>query len=117
LQTNLGYVPEQHTDFIFTAIGEQMGFIKSTLILLLLGYVGFRMFRIGYLAKDSMGRLIAIGIFIFFSFSCFENIGMTMGIMPVTGIPLPLLSYGGSAVLVFFTAGGLLLSVSRRSNN
>jgi rod shape determining protein RodA len=117
LQTNLGYVPEQHTDFIFTAIGEQVGFIGSVLILLLLAYVAFRMFRIGHLAKDTMGRLICIGVFVFFSFSCFENIGMTMGIMPVTGIPLPLLSYGGSAVLVFFAAGGLLLSVSRRAGN
>ena len=117
LQTVLGYVPEQRTDFIFTAIGEQMGFIKTMCILLLLGYVGFRMFRIGFLAKDTMGRLICIGVFVFFSFSCFENIGMTMGLMPVVGIPLPLLSYGGSAALVFFAAGGLVLSVSRRSGN
>ena len=117
LQTNLGYVPEQHTDFIFTAIGEQLGFIGSSLILLLLAFVAFRLFRIGWLAKDQMGRIICIGVFVFFAFSCFENIGMTMGIMPVTGIPLPLLSYGGSAALVFFTAGGLVLSVSRRSGN
>ena len=105
LQTNLGYVPEQHTDFIFTAIGEQVGFIGSLAILLLLAFVAFRLFRIGRLAKDTMGRLICIGVFVFFAFSCFENIGMTMGIMPVTGIPLPLLSYGGSAALVFFAAG------------
>jgi rod shape determining protein RodA len=117
LQTNLGYVPEQHTDFIFTAIGEQVGFIGSLLILLLLAFVAFRLFRIGRLAKDTMGRLICIGVFVFFAFSCFENIGMTMGIMPVTGIPLPLLSYGGSAALVFFAAGGLVLSISRRSGN
>jgi rod shape determining protein RodA len=117
LQTNLGYVPEQHTDFIFTAIGEQLGFIGSSLILLLLGFVAFRLFRIGWMAKDTMGRIICIGVFVFFAFSCFENIGMTMGIMPVTGIPLPLLSYGGSAALVFFVAGGLVLSVSRRSGN
>ncbi len=117
LQTNLGYVPEQHTDFIFTAIGEQLGFIGSSLILLLLAFVAFRLFRIGWMAKDQMGRIICIGVFVFFSFSCFENIGMTMGIMPVTGIPLPLLSYGGSAALVFFVAGGLVLSVSRRSGN
>jgi len=64
-----------------------------------------------------MGRLLCLGIFIFFAFSCFENIGMTMGIMPVTGIPLPLLSYGGSAELVFFVAAGVVLSVSRRSGN
>ena len=64
-----------------------------------------------------MGRVLSLGVFIFFAFSCFENIGMTMGIMPVTGIPLPFLSYGGSAALVFYTAGGLVLSVSRRSTN
>ncbi len=113
-QTILGYVPEQRTDFIFTAIGEQLGFIGSALIVTLLGFVAFRMFVIGRRAKDTMGRLLCIGVFIFFAFSCFENIGMTMGIMPVTGIPLPLLSYGGSSALVFFVAGGLVLSVSRR---
>lgn len=114
LQTVLGYVPEQRTDFIFTAIGEQLGFIGSVIVIVLLAYVAFRMFMIGKNAKDTMGRLLCIGVFIFFAFSCFENIGMTMGIMPVTGIPLPLLSYGGSAALVFFVAGGAVLSVSRR---
>ena len=117
LQTTLGYVPEQWTDFIFTVIGEQLGFIGSIMILALLGFIGLRMFRIGRLAKDMMGKLICIGVFVFFAFSCFENIGMTMGIMPITGIPLPLLSYGGSSVLVFFVSGGLVLSVSRRMAN
>jgi rod shape determining protein RodA len=114
MQTVLGYVPEQYTDFIFTAIGEQLGFIGSVAILALLAFVALRMFRIGRTAKDQMGRLLCVGVFIFFAFSCFENIGMTMGIMPVTGIPLPMLSYGGSAVLVFFAAGGAVLSVSRQ---
>ena len=117
LQTILGYVPEQRTDFIFTAIGEQLGFIGSVLIVSLIGFVAYRMFRIGRNAKDTMGRVMVLGIFIFFAFSCFENIGMTMGIMPVTGIPLPLLSYGGSAAIVFFAAGGVVLSVSRRSGS
>lgn len=117
LQTVLGYVPEQQTDFIFTAIGEQMGFIGSMFVVLLLAFVAFRMFIIGKRAKDTMGRLLCIGVFIFFAFSCFENIGMTMGIMPVTGIPLPLLSYGGSAETVFFVAAGMVLSVSRRVGN
>jgi rod shape determining protein RodA len=117
LQTVLGFVPEQRTDFIFTAIGEQLGFIGAASVIMLLAFIGWRMWVIGRHAKDMMGRLLGIGVFIFFSFSCFENIGMTMGIMPVTGIPLPLLSYGGSAALVFYTAGGLVLSVSRRSGN
>ena len=117
LQTVLGYVPEQRTDFIFTAIGEQLGFIGSVLIISLLAFVAYRMFRIGRNSKDIMGRTLVLGIFVFFSFSCFENIGMTMGIMPMTGIPLPLLSYGGSAALVFFAAGGVVLSVSRRSGS
>jgi len=117
LQTVLGYVPEQQTDFIFTAIGEQMGFIGSMFVVLLLAFVAFRMFIVGKRAKDTMGRLLCIGVFIFFAFSCFENIGMTMGIMPVTGIPLPLLSYGGSAETVFFVAAGMVLSVSRRVGN
>ncbi|MGA7835572.1 MAG: FtsW/RodA/SpoVE family cell cycle protein [Acidimicrobiales bacterium] len=114
LQTTLGYVPEQQTDFIFTAIGEQMGFIGSVLIVALLAFIAWRMFAVGKNAKDTMGRLLCVGIFIFFAFSTFENIGMTMGIMPVTGVPLPLLSYGGSATLVFFVSGGVVLSVSRR---
>jgi rod shape determining protein RodA len=113
-QTVLGYVPEQWTDFIFTAIGEQIGFIGSVIVILLLAFVGYRMFIIGKNARDTMGRLICIGVFIFFAFSVFENIGMTMGIMPVTGVPLPLLSYGGSAAVVYLVAGGLVLSVSRR---
>jgi rod shape determining protein RodA len=113
-QTVLGYVPEQWTDFIFTAIGEQMGFIGSVTVIVLLGFIGYRMFVIGKNARDTMGRLICIGVFIFFAFSVFENIGMTMGIMPVTGVPLPLLSYGGSAAVCFFVAGGMVLSVSRR---
>ena len=113
----LGYVPEQRTDFIFTAIGEQLGFIGSSLIITLLAFVAFRMFMIGKNAKDAMGRVLCLGVFVFFAFSCFENIGMTMGIMPVTGIPLPFLSYGGSAALVFFCAGGLVLSVSRRTGS
>ncbi len=115
LQTVLGYVPEQQTDFIFTAIGEQVGFIGSVVVIGLLAFVAYRIFMVGRHARDTMGRLLAIGIFVFFAFSCFENIGMDMGIMPMTGIPLPFLSYGGSATLVFFASGGVVLSVSRRA--
>jgi rod shape determining protein RodA len=115
LQTTLGYVPEQRTDFIFTAIGEQFGLIGSVGTVLLLSFCSWRIFEVARNAKDQLGRLLCVGVFIFFSFSCFENMGMTMGIMPVTGIPLPLLSYGGSSALVFFTCAGVVLSVSRRS--
>ncbi len=114
LQTVLGYVPEQFTDFIFTAVGEQLGFIGSASIIVLLAFVGFRFFWIAKTSRDTMGKVLCLGVFIFFAFSCFLNIGMTMGIMPVVGIPLPFLSYGGSAALVFYTGGGLVLSVSRR---
>lgn len=114
LQTTMGWVPEQRTDFIFTAIGEQLGFLGSTAVLLILLLVGYRIYRTSREAKDQLGRLIAAGVFTFFAFSCFQNIGMTMGIMPVTGIPLPFVSYGGSACLVFSVAAGAVLSVSRR---
>ena len=114
LQTNLGYVPEQRTDFIFTAIGEQLGLIGTLVFLGLLASVSYRIFVISRDAKEQFGRLLCVGIFVFFSFSSFQNIGMTMGIMPVTGIPLPLVSYGGTAALVFSGAIGMVLSVSRR---
>ncbi|MDA8359537.1 MAG: rod shape-determining protein RodA [Actinomycetota bacterium] len=112
-QTNLGYVPEQQTDFIFTAVGEQLGFVGSSVVLLLLGVVAWRMLRGAQLARDSFGRLVCAGIFTFFAFSAFENAGMSMGIMPITGIPLPFISYGGSAVLCFFIGVGLVVSVRR----
>ncbi len=113
-QTNLGYVPEQQTDFIFTAVGEQLGFLGSTLVIAALGFVGFRMLRAAMTAKETLGRVMCAGVFAFFSFSVFQNAGMTMGIMPVTGIPLPFLSYGGSAALVFFMATGMVLAVEAR---
>ena len=117
MQTMLGYVPEQSTDFIFTAVGEQFGLIGSTALVMLLGFVAWRIWNTGRTARDTMGRVLCVGVFIFFAFSCFENMGMTMGIMPVTGIPLPFISYGGYAVLVFYMAGGIVLSVSRRSGS
>jgi rod shape determining protein RodA len=73
--------------------------------------IGWRMLRAAVVARDVFGRLISAGVFAFLAFSVFQNAGMTMGIMPITGIPLPLVSYGGTAVLVFFTAVGLALSV------
>jgi rod shape determining protein RodA len=113
-QTNLGYVPEQQTDFIFTAVGEQLGFVGATAVLALLGIIGWRILRAAKLARDPLGRILCAGLFTFLTFSVFQNAGMTMGIMPITGIPLPFLSYGGTAVLCFFIAVGGALSVYAR---
>lgn len=113
-QTNLAYVPEQQTDFIFSAVGEQLGFVGAASVVALLGVVAWRMLRAAQTARDDLGRLIATGCFTFVAFSAFENAGMSMGIMPVAGIPLPFLSYGGSATVAFFAAVGLVLSVELR---
>jgi rod shape determining protein RodA len=113
-QTNLGYVPEQQTDFIFTAVGEQLGFVGSVGLLALLGVVSWRVLHAAGRSRDVFGRLVCTGLFTFVAFSVFQNAGMTMGIMPITGIPLPFVSYGGTAVLAFFLAVGLALSVGAR---
>ena len=113
-QTNLGYVPEQQTDFIFTAVAEQLGFVGSVGLLSLLGVIAWRVLHAAVVSRDAFGRIICGGLFAFIAFSVFQNAGMTMGIMPITGIPLPFVSYGGTAVLVFFTAVGLALSVGAR---
>ena len=109
--TTLAYVPEQRTDFIFTAIGEQLGLFGGALFLLLFLMLCWRIWRTATVARDTSGTLICIGVLAMFVFQIFENIGMTMGIMPITGIPLPMLSYGGSSVLACFAAIGLVLSV------
>ena len=113
-QTNLGYVPEQQTDFIFTAVAEQLGFVGSVGLLSMLGVIAWRVLHAAVVSRDTFGRLICAGLFAFIAFSVFQNAGMTMGIMPITGIPLPFVSYGGTAVLVFFCAVGLALSVGAR---
>lgn len=114
LQTNLAYVPEQQTDFIFTAVGEQLGFVGAVGVLAVLGFIAWRILRAAQLAWDGFGRLLCAGVFTFVAFSTFENAGMTMGIMPVTGIPLPFISYGGTAVIAFYAGVGLALSVYAR---
>jgi rod shape determining protein RodA len=113
-QTNLSYVPEQRTDFIFTAVGEQVGFIGSAALMMLFIVVIWRIWRAAQLARDLAGTLICVGVLAMVTFQVFENIGMTMGIMPVAGIPLPLMSYGGSAVIATFAGIGLVLSVRMR---
>jgi rod shape determining protein RodA len=109
-----GYIPEQQTDFIFSVVGSQLGFIGASGLIVALGAISTRMLRASMLAKDHLGRLLAVGIFTFFAFSCFQNVGMIMGLMPVTGIPLPFMSYGGSAAVCFFLAVGIVLSVTNR---
>jgi rod shape determining protein RodA len=113
-QTNLSYVPEQRTDFIFTAVGEQVGFVGSAVLLLLFAIVMWRTWAAATLARDTVGTLICVGVLAMLVFQVFENIGMTMGIMPVAGIPLPLMSYGGSAVIATYAGLGLVLNVRMR---
>jgi rod shape determining protein RodA len=113
-QTNLSYVPEQRTDFIFTAVGEQLGLVGSAVLLGLYLLVIWRTWRAALEARDLFGTLVCVGVLAMITFQVFENVGMAIGIMPVAGIPLPLLSYGGSAVLATFAALGLVLSVRMR---
>jgi rod shape determining protein RodA len=113
-QTRLDIVPEQHTDFIFTAVGEELGFAGAGTLLALLSIIAWRIWRTAQLARDPLGTLICVGILSMFVFQVFENVGMTMGIMPITGIPLPFVSYGGSSTLTAFIAIGLVLNVHMR---
>ena len=113
-QTKLAYVPEQNTDFIFTVVGEELGLIGSALVLALFAIVVWRTWRTAALAKDLYGTLVCVGVLAMLVFQIFENVGMTMGIMPITGIPLPFLSYGGSATIATFAAIGLVVNVHMR---
>ncbi len=113
-QTQGGFVPEQHTDFIFTSVGEELGFVGGTLLLALFAIVLWRTWRIARLSQDFFGVLVCIGVLAMLAFQMFENMGMTMGIMPVTGIPLPFMSYGGSSLITTFACTGLVLNVGMR---
>src|SRR6478735_3262969 len=113
-QTKLGFVPEQQTDFIFTAVAEQFGFVGSAMVLGLYGVICYRIWRIASIARDPFGSFVCIGVLAMFAFSVFENVGMAMGIMPVTGIPLLLLSSGGSSTITAFAGIGLVLNVHMR---
>jgi rod shape determining protein RodA len=113
-QTNLDYVPEQHTDFIFTVAAEEFGFVGSMVLLGLFAVLLWRAIRIAYLSKDPFGTYLASGVASMFAIQMFVNVGMVVGIMPITGIPLPVLSYGGSQMLANFLAIGILLNVHMR---
>ena len=114
-QTKSGFVPEQHTDFIFTVAGEELGLAGSAVIIALLGVVLWRALTIAMHADDLFGRLAAGGIACWFGFQAFQNIGMCLGIMPVTGVPLPLVSYGGSSMFAGLMAVGLLQNIHLRT--
>jgi rod shape determining protein RodA len=113
-QTNLAYVPEQHTDFIFTVVGEELGFVGGATLIGLYSLLVWRLWRTARLSSDFFGTLLAVGVLGIFAFQVFENIGMTMGIMPITGIPLPFMSYGGSAIIASFIAIALVANVNMR---
>jgi rod shape determining protein RodA len=114
-QTNGRFVPEQQTDFIFTVSGEELGFLGSSFILLLYAIILMRGFAIAKRTNDLFGRLVTMGVVAWFSFQIFQNIGMTMGLMPMTGVPLPFLSYGGSSMFANMIAIGLLQNVYQRT--
>jgi len=113
-QTSLDFVPEQHTDFIFTAVGEQLGFLGSATLLGMFAFLLWRGLRIAAMSRDLFGTLLASGVVALWAFQIFVNVGMTMGIMPITGIPLPFISYGGSSLITNFVAVGLLLNIHMR---
>jgi rod shape determining protein RodA len=113
-QTRLGFVPEQHTDFIFTAVGEELGFVGSATVLGLLALMCVRIWRTAQIARDRVGMLICVGVLSMLVFQIFQNVGMTTGIMPITGITLPFVSYGGSSTLASWLAVGLVLNVHMR---
>jgi rod shape determining protein RodA len=114
-QTQSGFVPEQHTDFVFTVAGEELGLVGAGLLVGLLGVVLWRALRIAARTDDLFGRIAAAGIACWFGFQAFQNIGMCLGIMPVTGVPLPLLSYGGTSMFASLLAIGLLQNIHGRS--
>lgn len=113
-QTELAFVPEQHTDFVFTAVGEQLGFVGSAALLGLFAFLIWRALRIAAISRDLFGTLLASGAAILWAVQVFVNVGMTMGIMPITGIPLPFISYGGSSLVTNLAVVGLLANVHMR---
>jgi len=114
-QTDGGYVPEQQTDFVFSVAGEEFGFVGSALLIALFGVLLWRGLRIARDADDA-GRIVAVGVVCWFAFQTFQNIGMNLGLTPVTGVPLPFVSYGGSSMFAQGLALGLLQAVRRHSS-
>jgi len=114
-QIRLNFVPEDHTDFVFAAVGEQYGFVGAGLVLCLYALLIWRTLRILTMSRDLFGSLLAAGVAAMLMFQVFVNVGMTIGIMPITGVTLPLMSYGGSSVITTLLAVGLLQSIYVRA--
>ncbi|HET7901340.1 MAG TPA: rod shape-determining protein RodA [Candidatus Nanopelagicales bacterium] len=114
-QTQGRFVPENQTDFVYSVAGEELGFAGAGAIIALLGLILWRAIRIAMRAADLFGRLVATGVAVWIAFQAFENIGMNLGIMPVTGVPLPFVSYGGTSMFASWLAIGLLLNVHLRT--
>ncbi|MFL6022798.1 MAG: rod shape-determining protein RodA [Marmoricola sp.] len=116
-QTRSGFVPEQHTDFVFTVAGEELGLLGAGVLISLFAVLLWGALSIALAAEDMFGRVAAAGIACWFGFQTFQNVGMCLGIMPVTGVPLPLVSYGGSSMFASLAAIGLLLNIGMRTND
>ncbi|QIN83111.1 hypothetical protein GBA63_10990 [Rubrobacter tropicus] len=114
---NLGFLPEDHTDFIFSNLAERFGFVGSIALIFLFFFLIWRILHVATTSRDRFGVLIAVGIGTMFLFHVLVNVGMTMGIMPVTGIPLPFISYGRSSLVVSVMSLGLLQSIAMRSRS
>jgi rod shape determining protein RodA len=112
--TNGAYVPEQHTDFVFSAVGEQFGLLGCGGVLALYAFLIVRVLRVAQISRDHLGSLLCCGVAAALLWHVFQNVGMTMGIMPITGIPLPFISYGGSSTIAFFAMIGLVQNVYLR---
>lgn len=115
-QNQLNFLPEKHTDFIFSVIGEEFGFVGTAVVISLFLFLLWQFLSIAENARDRYGYLVMIGIIAMFLFHVLENIGMTMGIMPITGIPLPFISYGGTFMLTSLTAVAIAININLRKN-
>lgn len=113
-QTQNDYVPEQQTDFIFTAVGEELGFVGAATVLALFALLSWRILRAASIARDDFGTLVCVGVLLMVVFQVFQNVGMSMGIMPITGIPLPFVSYGGSSLLTTYAGIAMVLNIRMR---
>jgi rod shape determining protein RodA len=113
-QSHLNFLPEKHTDFIFAVIGEELGFFGAMIVLVLFGVICYRIKEISRTARDNFGYLLGVGILMMIFIQVLVNIGMNIGMMPVTGVPLPFLSYGGSSLVMMLASIGIIQSIYMR---